>query len=45
MSYSPSPGSSSSASSPSVPLVANISVGPNVAPLSVDILATGVFAV
>ena len=41
-SYSPSSSvSSSAAASPIVPLVASINIGPNVAPLSVDILATG----
>jgi hypothetical protein len=42
MFYSPS---SSSATSPIVPFVANTNVGPKVAPLSVDTLATGSFAV
>ena len=42
--YSPSSGSSFGAS-PKVPLVASFSVRPNAAPLSVDILATGSFAV
>jgi hypothetical protein len=44
--YSPSSASSSSsAASPIVPLAARSNVGPNAAPLSVDILATGILSV